>query len=283
MNPKVFHLHALSPVHCGVGQAVGVVDLPIARARASQLPIVPGSSLRGVLRQLVEDTACVADVMTHFGSPQGTGALAVNDAHLLALPVRCLAGVVSYVTSPFILTRYRQDLERAGCGDSVPQVPRPKDGKCLCADDNVNQNNGFVVLEDLDLRVESTCIDDWAARIADAVKGSKSSTDSEIKSRVVVVPDEVMSFLAETATEIRARISVDPATSVVKGGALWYEESLPAETILWGVMGFADPQNKATPACLARSFSELAPTESILQIGGNAGIGSGLIRFLHTW
>ena len=55
MQARLFHLHALSALHCGTGQSVGVVDLPIARAQATRLPLVPGSSLRGVLRQQVTE------------------------------------------------------------------------------------------------------------------------------------------------------------------------------------------------------------------------------------
>ena len=106
MQARLFHLHALSALHCGTGRSAGVVDLPIARARATQMPIVPGSALRGVLRQQVTDRAG-EDAETLFGprtirNDQGAfaGALSIGDAHLLALPVRCLAGIVSYVTCP---------------------------------------------------------------------------------------------------------------------------------------------------------------------------------------
>ena len=44
-------LHALSPLHAGTGQSVGLIDLPIARLRATNIPYVPGSSLKGVLRE----------------------------------------------------------------------------------------------------------------------------------------------------------------------------------------------------------------------------------------
>ena len=37
MQHHLFHLHALSALHAGTGQAVGAVDLPIARERASGL------------------------------------------------------------------------------------------------------------------------------------------------------------------------------------------------------------------------------------------------------
>lgn len=50
MQTRIFHLQNLSALHLGTGQGVGVVDLPIARAKATNLPIIPGSSLKGVMR-----------------------------------------------------------------------------------------------------------------------------------------------------------------------------------------------------------------------------------------
>ena len=51
MDSYLYHLHALSALHVGAGQGTGVIDLPIARERASQLPYVPGSGIKGVLRE----------------------------------------------------------------------------------------------------------------------------------------------------------------------------------------------------------------------------------------
>ena len=160
MQPRLFHLHGLSALHCGTGQSAGVVDLPIARARATKLPIVPGSSLRGVLRQQVSERDREA-ARTLFGpkSIRGdrdafAGALAVGDAHLLLLPVRCLAGIVSYVTAPFILRRDARDLRRAGV-PSPPLPPEPatddETAEALVPADSANRLDGKLVLEDLDL------------------------------------------------------------------------------------------------------------------------------------
>ena len=192
------------------------------------LSIVPGSSLRGVLRQHVTDSDPDA-ARTLFGpksihGEQDTfaGALAIGDAHLLALPVRCLAGIISYVTAPFILRRYERDLRRAGV--ITPPLPsEPAEEEALVPANTVNCIDGMLVLEDLDLRARS---DDAAAR-------------SDIACRLALLPDSVMSFLAETATEIRSRIAVCPETGTVRPGALWYEENLPAETVLWGVFGLS--------------------------------------------
>jgi CRISPR-associated protein Cmr4 len=50
MERRPYLLHALSPLHAGTGQAVDIVDLPIARMESTRIPLVPGSSIKGVLR-----------------------------------------------------------------------------------------------------------------------------------------------------------------------------------------------------------------------------------------
>ena len=289
MQARLFHLYALSALHCGTGRSAGVVDLPIARARATQLPIVPGSSLRGVLRQHVTERAG-DDAETLFGSQHirsdqdaFAGALSIGDAHLLALPVRCLSGVVSFVTCPFILRRHERDLRRAGA--SPPELPNaPGKGEARVTPASVNlvetddKNDRKLVLEDLDLPARSdSSLKPWAQRIARAVHPGDDGAQSDIVARLSLVSDDVMSFLAETATDVRARIRLDPKTGTVSKGALWYEEHLPAETVLWGVFALADSNNDGRKASdLARAV----PDDELLQLGGNAGVGSGLVRFL---
>ena len=55
MEALLLFVHALSPLHVGIGQGVGLIDLPIAREKATGLPILPGSSLKGALRDLCVD------------------------------------------------------------------------------------------------------------------------------------------------------------------------------------------------------------------------------------
>ena len=292
MQARLFHLHALSALHCGTGRSAGVVDLPIARARATQLPIVPGSSLRGVLRQHVTDRGG-SDAETLFGprrirSDRDTfaGALSIGDAHLLALPVRCLAGVVSYVTCPFILRRHARDLKRAGASPSVlPNAPDKSAARVTPQSVNlveqVAKNDSKVrklVLEDLDIQAHGdAALEPWARRIARTVHPVDADAQNDVVSRFALVSDDVMSFLAETATDVRARIRLDPDTGTVSKGALWYEENLPAETVLWGVFAVADSSNDSRTA---EDLTRSVPDDELLQLGGNAGVGNGLVRFL---
>lgn len=282
MQAKIFHLHALSALHCGTGQSAGVVDLPIARARATNLPIVPGSSLRGVLR---DDFAGHEFECTLFGprvisgaDDAHAGALAVGDAHLLVLPVRALAGVLAYATCPFILRRYAQDLIRVGA--TPPEVPALAGDEALHGAVCANVQQGKVVLEDLDLTAkESAVAGEWAERIALTIFPGDAAAQGDLRGRFLVLPDTVLSFLAETATEIRARIAIDPETGTVKKGALWYEENLPAEAVLWGVFALTDSRVKGETHSAAELSAKL-PAEKLLQLGGKSGVGRGLTRFL---
>ena len=285
MQPKLFHLHALSALHCGTGQSAGVVDLPIARARATQLPIVPGSSLRGVLREHTTSRNNQA-TNTLFGpktvksnKDSFAGALAVGDAHLLILPVRCLAGIVSYVTSPFILRCYDRDLKRTGVTLELPDAPTEGPAKVPPA--SVNRIDGKLVLEDLDLQAdEDEELKPWAEHIARAVHPDCETQNDFIK-RFALLPDEVMGFLAETATEVRARIVLNQNTGTVCKGGLWNEENLPAEAVLWGIFALSESNNKQSPCSAKNAFQAALPdAETLLQLGGNAGVGSGLVRFL---
>lgn len=283
MQARLFHLHALSALHCGTGQSADVVDLPIARARATRLPIVPGSSLRGVLRQQVSDAndaeALFGPLSIRNDQDAFAGALSIGDAHLLLLPVRCLAGIVSYVTCPFILRRHARDRKRAGV--PVRAVPNGADGTAMVTPNSVNCLTDKLVLEDLDLsaRRDDPSLSAWAMDIAQAVHPGDTDAQQDVVERFAVVPDDVMSFLADTATEVRARIRIDPETGTVSKGALWYEEHLPAETVLWGVFALSASNRRADPRA-ADDLAQAAPGPDTLQLGGNAGVGSGSVRFL---
>ncbi|WP_374488962.1 type III-B CRISPR module RAMP protein Cmr4 [Zoogloea sp.] len=284
MEQKLFHLHALSALHVGTGQGVGVVDLPIARARATNLPLVPGSAIKGVLRD--ELGAKLNETLTNtlFG-PASTadsahaGALAVGDAHLLLLPVRSYSGVVAFATCPFILQRYARDL--AVSAPSLPPVGAetaalPKDSALLAGDK--------VLLEDLDLKAMKGELgtEKWAELIADALYPGKDADAwrKEFTKHFAILPDGVFAFLADTATEIRARVRIDDATRTVDDGALWYEENLPAESVLWGVIGVSRSRNKGHEATAPELAKQLPCGEITLQIGGKHTVGRGLCRFL---
>jgi CRISPR-associated protein Cmr4 len=303
MNTQLFHLHALSALHIGTGQAAGAVDLPIARSRATHLPLVPGSGIKGVLRHAFNESAAQGSVNALFGPEEisasdsaASGALTVGDAHLLLLPVRALAGIMAWVTCPFVLQRYRDDLLR--CGATAPALaPSPANQSAWVtaspanlAASRDNDPAPKLILEDLDLKADKQHAQAWAALIAKAVHPGDETAQADLIARFAIVEDDTFSFLADTATEIRTRVRIDPKSRTVADGALWTEENLPAETVLWGVcaVGAArgkraglesadDMQEKWTSGLTELSANQQAP---LLQMGGKATVGRGLVRWL---
>lgn len=280
MIQRTFLLHALSALHVGTGQSVGTVDLPIARAKASNLPLVPGSAIKGVLRdELKIDTkdhkalfgpeSTKADVETH------AGAIAVGDANLLILPIRSFAGTVAFATCPFILKHYARDM---AIKDKIP-VPAAETAN-VCTQTELKLANK-VALEDLDLTANNNAdTQAWATKIATALYPTDTAWQAEFTKRFIILPDNIFSFLADTATEIRMRISIDRSTRIVKEGALWSEENLPAESVLWGVMGISQSRDK-NHVKSAEDLSKLLPKgEHSLQIGGKHTVGRGLCRMV---
>ena len=288
MKTDIFLMHTLSPLHIGVGQAVGVVDLPIMREKSTQLPIVPGSAIKGVLRDLFhgEDAEQARLRQTLFGSDtvragedSQAGSVVLGDAHLLLLPVRSFLGVFAYVTCPFALQQFAMVCRRSG-QQSVPTVPGLAPDAALKTSDSVlvHPASQRIFLEDLDLQAANGA-EQWAGYLKERLFAQEP--DVEFSQRFVIVPDDTFVFLAETATEVRARIRIDDATGVVADGALWYEENLPVESVLWGYLGTVPLRSaKMTEQDVLAALRQRLRSGDLLQIGGKATVGRGLVRIL---
>jgi CRISPR-associated protein Cmr4 len=287
MLTRPYLLQALSPLHAGTGQSVAAIDLPIARMRATGTPFVPGSSIKGVLRQARRQRGNAENVrsLAVFGPARPepgsagdvpldhAGALVVGDARLLALPVRSFRGTFALATSPLLLRQARRDLGAEHASLAVPELPRGERAARVGARSINRHQDGRVYLEELDLKLaEDAAVDAWANVIA----GALPEDALPVAERLCVVDDDTMTFLWETATQVDTRVAIDGAHGVVIEGALWTEESLPPETLLIGLL--------AAHASL-RSEVKMSPEEVLghavpgdsgpLQFGGKATVGRG--------
>ena len=152
-NNALFYLHAITSLHPGSGTALGVVDMPIQRERHTGWPVIPGSSIKGVLRD-----ACrrkngddpLLDVAFGKGgeSDSYSGALSLTDARILAFPVRSMKGVFAWVTCPQALRRYRRDADIAGKKIVLPEL-NIGEGRALAAEGSpLRSSQGKIVLEE---------------------------------------------------------------------------------------------------------------------------------------
>lgn len=283
MQTRIFYLQNLSALHVGTGQGVGVVDLPIMRAKATNLPIVAGSAIKGVLRDELKAQCKISDkdINALFGKNENAdhaGAIAFGDAHLLLLPIRSFAGTVAYATCPFVLRQYQRDV-----GVDL-DIPSANDSQALIADSTLLIGNQ-IALEDLDIGAVQN---NHAKNIADVIVSAlypESVLNADewrnaVKSRFVILPDDIFSFLADTATEIRTRIRINRETRVVQDGALWTEENLPADSVLWGMIGINQSRDKDNKKD-ATELAELLPKDELnIQVGGKHTVGRGLCRLL---
>jgi len=292
MKSIAFLLHALSPLHVGTGQSVEVIDLPIARMRSTGMPIVPGASIRGVLRYVRGPSTKEEPRIARVFGPESSdddgfaGALTVGDARLLALPVRSFRGTFAWVSSPLLLGLAARDLLEAGF--IVPSIPHPGEKDAAVTPGSQNLHQERVYLEDLDLVGQKSAeVDAWAKLLGPVV--APEGNLELFTRRFLVVHDEIMTFLWETATQVDARIRLNPATRTVAKGALWYEESLPPETLLIGLMSAAGSfkpgdrpsgGGRGEGAMSAQEVIDFAlpAAEQILQFGGKAGTGRGRCR-----
>ena len=278
MAVKLMFVHALSSLHAGTGQGVGAIDLPIARERATNLPLVPGSSIKGCIKDAVPP-GLERDAV--FGGEDEAGLLQVADARLLLLPVRCLGATFVWTTSPYVLRRLRRDLEAAGMGSGVPPVPDlPESHARIASNDpliTVNSKSRLV-LEDLDFTTQSSDAPNWATWIGNLLFGESDPWASELKRRFAIIDDRSFHFLAEFATEVMAHVKISDETGTVdrKEGALWYQEALPAETVLVSLLRADERPGKLPPK---RTFEIVAQTP-YLQLGGKATTGQGLVRLV---
>lgn len=285
MKARLLFLHALSPLHAGTGQGVGAIDLPVAREKATGIPIVPGSTIKGVLRtncQVNDDLRVrifgpdTDNASDHAGSAQ------FSDLRLLFLPVRSLSGTFAWATSPLLLRRFQRDCTMTDT--LLPEVPSvTKEEECLVSSTGsklttvIEGHKNQVVLEDLRLNgLASPSLDGLVEWLKALLFGVDASWQTLFAERVCAVHDDVLSFLLDTATEITARIRLDEKRKTVEQGGLWYEEALPAESILSGLMIIQEIE--ASEKDVLDAVTNLA--ESPLLVGGSTTVGRGLCR-LH--
>jgi CRISPR-associated protein Cmr4 len=294
MTTRLTLIHALSPLHAGTGHSVGAIDLPIARERPTGIPLIPGSSIKGALRARSPRTDGKDDPITRdvFGpdtanSSDHGGSVQFSDAHLLLLPVRSLAGTFAWVTSPHLIRKFAR-----GAREVRPDLARlpgsPAMSTCCVLSEALaipGANGRRVVFEDLDFNVEpgqEALLRAFAVDLGRLLfpDGSADAGDwrTSLTDRICLVHDDMMSFLLETAMEVQAHIRLNNDTKTVERGGLWYQESLPAESVLSGLVVAADVT--AANGRQKREAKELLDhvaslTSGLVQLGGKATTGQG--------
>ena len=278
MKNTILGLHAQTAIHAGSGQSLDVIDLPIQREAHSGYPVIFGSSLKGALRAHADHNNA-EHLSTIYGSENAehASAIRISDAKLIALPVRSLTTHFRLVTCPHLLERLNRDL--AQIGKKILEIPSVKNETEIRTADQKDQTNLFLEEYRYTVRTCGKKLPHWQQQIAEL-----TGQNSEPLANLSVISNDQFAHICQTATAIAPHIAIDNKNKTVKGGALWFEETLPPETLLYSLISAVDARHKDTTLKateVLKAFKQPL-TESHLQVGGNETVGMGWCKLTIT-
>ncbi len=259
---SMLYLYVETPLHAGAGSGLSSIDLPIQRERTTQYPMIQGSGIKGKLRATAEDTI------------KGS-----------------LSGVFAYTTSCDVLARFKRDFERGQTENNLPwNVPaKPVANNALVTTTSEVQAYKTLVLEEFsfDAQVEPQ-VDSIAGWLVEHALPDLNAGDywsNKVKNALVILPENDFRDFALYATEVITRVRIDRTTKTVESGALWTEEYLPTDTLLY-VPIYATNARKNGKDGIRLSGKEIldavkplgAGKGSYLQLGGDETVGRGIVR-----
>ncbi len=308
-----------TPTHAGSGSELGIVDLPIQREKHTSFPKIEASSLKGSLREAFErsvgkkDFAAWndADTKIHrlFGYDDGSlnkaaitrlqnqftyqvnneaklrnefsGCVGFTDARLLLFPIKSMKGVFAWITCPKVLQQFATDMELTGI--ALPALPQgfnliPSKSDLVLA----GKKGAQVVLEEYAFEVQedepTSQFCEWLAR--QVFHPTQGYSQQKVKKDVVVLSNDDFKDFVNLSTEVITRTKIDNQTGTVEAGALFTEEYLPAETVMYSLLltanEFTQNSNAMTEAQAYQFFAGQLP--EVIQLGGNATLGKGILR-----
>lgn len=312
-SPNPLFITCNTPTHVGSGSELGVVDLPIQRERHTGFPKFEASSLKGSLREAFErkkaDEVIIHRVFGYDSSSasqqvnnvipekerQFSGSLGFSDARLLLFPIKSMKGIFAWATCLRALKQFLNDMQLAnadfkihGLMDSALSEKETylfnpdsnlRDGNNVLLEEYTfpiaNELNGVVQVEH---KNKKTNFPDW---LADHVYGEDSTFWSEkIKKDIVVLADDEFKDFVHFSTEVITRTKIDNTTGTVAQGALFNEEYLPTESIMYSLVLTAPEFRQNEPMTepeVRKFFSDTINEIKTFQIGANATLGKGIV------
>lgn len=261
MKTLMLGLLAETSIHPGAGKNLGAVDLPVAREAATDYPVLVGSSLKGALKDMVRGrNPANQDLLRRlFGEREGAGHLLVSDGRLLLLPVRSLTGQYRWITCPYLLERLLRDRRRVGLN-----APAATNTVSVRTEQALGIPSGRLFLEEREFTVGGT-VPDWVVSTIEALIGVPE-TRGRVKDQLVLLHDDDFAYFARYGLAVQARNVLDEKKKTSNN--LWYEETLPPDTLMYALLAEREPEAVSTMITL---FNETP----YLQAGGNETVGQG--------
>jgi CRISPR-associated protein Cmr4 len=269
MKNRILYVFTRTPLHVGAGSSIGAIDQPVQRERHTGFPIIPGSSVKGVLRdhlralgkEVLDDLFGKGDENENFTA----GKISFGEARLLAFPVRSAKGAFALATSSLALQRFARD---AGLKNPVPSAPA--DMTCLAGSKLVFEKKG-VVLEEYRFNVSGPFPTDWEAVLTELLG---DAVLSGAKGRFVLLSDGDLSHFAMNACQVNQHVRIDHQSGTAEDGGLFNEETVPSETLLYAPLTVL-PRSTADTSTSDNAVFKALQSEQLVQFGGNGTTGLG--------
>jgi CRISPR-associated protein Cmr4 len=318
---KPLFLICETPLHAGSGSDLGIVDLPIQRERHTDFPKIEGSSLKGALREAIEQETNKKtfddQVTVHrvFGYDDGglkdqekeavdkaldgktdfAGAIGFTDARLLLFPVKSMKGVFAWVTCKKALMQFKSDMKQSQKDFDITGFEVLDDQKTYLfnPDTSTKIKNDKVVLEEYTFTIENelngmlqvvegeaktkTDLPNWLA--THLFNDDNSYWCEKVKKDIIVLPNDDFKDFVNLSTEVITRTKISNETGTVESGALFTEEYLPAESVMYSLVLAHQEFRKGSDFTADKVLNFFEENlKEVVQIGGSATIGKGLVR-----
>lgn len=295
MRKEYYLLKVLTPLHIGAGQGLGHVDLPIVREAHTNFPYIPGTSLKGALRNLEinqvarargEKPSQVEERLTKNKFDQKeedilrlakifgvAGEGAERDKEALEKGKEVGAGKVLFSDAFIVLFPVKSAkgifslttcpyvinrfFELLGIDQRVKDVPEGK-VKVLSTKDHGNLINNRLLLEEFVFEAEES------EELKKFVELVGTFVGEENKRRIVCVNDTDFMDFVSNYTEVQTHIKINLDTGTAKEGALWTEEYVPAESIFASSLVFLEELDFTPP--------------TTFHLGGDITTGKGFVK-----
>mgnify|MGYP000914517242 FL=1 len=291
------YIKAITPIHAGTGQDLGIADMPIQREKHSNIPKIEASSLKGSIKSIlyykIKNGNCNSEnngeddlkkMYKYFGPENGDEAsslIAFTDAKLLLFPIKSAADIFKLVTCPYILKRWVEDLK----------LSKINQGGQVDKNENENKNN-YNRIDDLDVKdgqaidlgegKDNIILEDYVfkkseTQCKEVLKEIFKKEDVDVK-KIIILSDSDFVELVTLYTEIITRNKIDTDTGVAKDGGLFTEEYLPAESILYFIVLEAPNFNGDEENNAIKYYTK--HIGDVFQVGGDFTIGKGFVKRL---
>ncbi len=272
---RVGYLYSLSPVHCGGEGDLGNI-LEIAREAHTNFPYIPGSTLRGNLRNELESIDFDLAERLFGRKLDGDGQMGVHqvwfgDGRLLWVPMPTMSrnnsDVFTWVSCHSLI---RDHALIAG----LPAVALPNCAVGTTGDTYTVADAKINVTPISSLSAQQKAVislaSNWCPSLGDSVKSAWEQSH-------LVLPDADFQILMEHSlwTQIRNKIQ-DIGEEAGSAEVFWTDVCIPRDTIFYYPWGYS--LNQSNPITEDDHNQLIEVVEGLIQVGGQASVGRGWVQ-----